>query len=599
MLLNVGIHDSALHSIPVFTRTLLTMSTPSRMPPDAWFGPSLADVAVLVAKDDFVPNRRRHDIASALQTVSKVLQKPLDAIPAQPVLLRGLLHRALPAAAAIKPARWRNVVSLTRAALHQSNLAHIPGRAQQPLSPDWAAAITLLPTRHLRFGLSRLASYCSDRSIAPHAVNDALMDRFKADIEVSGLIRNPREVHRRATVEWNKAAETVAGWPQARLIVPNYGRTYAIPWDRFPASLKADVDAWFRRLAGEILVADDDSALRHSCRPLRPKSIETRRKQLHEYLSALVIRGRDPASLTCLADVVTLPAIRDGLRFFLDRAGNKPSVQAGHVGIAIKAVAQHYVGVPDADLKEIRALVKRVTPCHDGITERNRARLRPFDDVRHRNALLNLPQRLLDVARRLDTPARRGALLVQAAVAIELLLMAPIRLGNLHRLKLGEQLLRHRNGTFRIVLRADEVKNRKSYEVLLQPPTARLIDLYLTDYRLRLIATAEGYLFPGRAAGAPKSPEMLRRQIIRTVRDHCGLEMNPHLFRHLAVLLTLQEQPGAYGQAALVLGHGSYNTTVKYYSIFETKAALEHYGRRILRLREGDADKVPLRRGRG
>ena len=65
--------------------------------------------------------------------------------------------------------------------------------------------------------------------------------------------------------------------------------------------------------------------------------------------------------------------------------------------------------------------------------------------------------------------------------------------------------------------------------------------------------------------------------------------MHPHLFRHLAGKLTLDAQPGAYGQVRDILGHKSVNTTTSYYAGMETKGALRRYDEQVLRLRDGDA----------
>jgi hypothetical protein len=40
--------------------------------------------------------------------------------------------------------------------------------------------------------------------------------------------------------------------------------------------------------------------------------------------------GRDPATLTCLADLVEMEIFKTGLHFFLDREGGTSSTQVGH-----------------------------------------------------------------------------------------------------------------------------------------------------------------------------------------------------------------------------------------------------------------------------
>jgi hypothetical protein len=52
--------------------------------------------------------------------------------------------------------------------------------------------------------------------------------------------------------------------PQHPLFIPDNRRTYAMPWETFLPSLKADVDQWLNRLAGNDLSAEWEF------RPLRP-----------------------------------------------------------------------------------------------------------------------------------------------------------------------------------------------------------------------------------------------------------------------------------------------------------------------------------------
>ena len=65
-----------------------------------------------------------------------------------------------------------------------------------------------------------------------------------------------------------------------------------------------------------------------------------------------------------------------------------------------------------------------------GLAQKNRERLRQFRDQGVIEKLMRLPQQLMAEARRLP-PSFRSAMLVQTAVAIAILINAPIRIGNL------------------------------------------------------------------------------------------------------------------------------------------------------------------------
>lgn len=116
-------------------------------------------------------------------------------------------------------------------------------------------------------------------------------------------------------------------------------------------------------------------------------------------------RGRDPQTLHHLSDVVPVPIVKDGLRFFLDRAGGRSTAQAHRMALCIRCVAQHWVGVDAAQLATLKALCKRLDPGAGGMTEKNRDRLRQFDDPENVNRLVKLPEKLqAEVARSKKPP---------------------------------------------------------------------------------------------------------------------------------------------------------------------------------------------------
>ena len=87
----------------------------------------------------------------------------------------------------------------------------------------------------------------------------------------------------------------------------------------------------------------------------------------------------------------------------------------------------------------------------------------------------------------------------------------------------------------------------KSHRVLdkpIPPMLARALDLYIARYRPQLVGAQDhGWLFPGRTE-KPKAKEALGRQIKKTIREHTGLVVNVHLFRHLNALLSDLDDPG-------------------------------------------------------
>jgi integrase len=354
------------------------------------------------------------------------------------------------------------------------------------------------------------------------------------------------------------------------------------------------VDAYLDHMAGKDILAETDF------RPLSSKSIETRTRQLRMYMSALVHRGRDPQTLRSLADLVAVETARDRLRFFLDRAGGKPTKQTYDIACVVKTLARHGVHVEEAHLKELRAICRSIKlklnelTVDTGPSPKNRDRLRQFNDPANVTALVTLPQRILAEMRGIKQPTHAQALDVQTAVAIELLLMTALRITNLAELDLDRHLIRSRpGGVVSLAIPRNEVKNRSDIEAALPAESVRLLDQYLALYRPVLLKEPSKWLFPGRDGKKPKCTPALRTLIVNCVAQRCGLKIHPHLFRHIGAKTYLDANPGAYGLMRLVLGHKSVDTTTKFYCGFETPAAMLHFDNHVLKLRGQAAPASP------
>ena len=418
--------------------------------------------------------------------------------------------------------------------------------------------------------------WCSAAGIEPEAISESTFTEFRDHLD-DALLRHPAATFAELVRGWRAARRSVEGWPRVDFTLPDQRDHWTLPWSAFPASLREDCSAWLNRLAGRDLLEDAPF------RPVRPGTLERREWQLRAFATALVSRRRDPTTITGLKDLVEIEAYKEGLRFFLERSGGEPTTAIVDLARMLKAIARHDLKLDQHYLD--RMATKRLSIGRRGQTEKNRARLRPFDDPANVIALLRLPNKLMGIASRNRNP-RAGALQAQIAVAIEILTVAPIRLGNLANLDLEQNLVRPGRGKQRhIFFQASEVKNREPLEYALPLESVELIERYLTEFRPRLASPNCTALFPGRWGG-PKAAQTLRVQIYQTIRSHTGLEMNPHLFRHAVAKIYLDAQPGNYGVVQRTLGHLSMNTTKIYYSGCETAAAVRHFDHTILKLRE-------------
>jgi integrase len=547
---------------------------------------NMADLREAILSATELSEDRRKEIASALRSLSKAVRLPLDMISTDPQKLRKLIGDMPAAMAGVSTGRWRNVRSLIQAALAQFGLVSLPMRSSRDLAPAWADLLKEVESGSARYRLGRFARFCAGCGVVPADVGQSILDDFLGELLTHSLVAEPVRVHREVILTWKRCAAAHPEWPSVVLTVPDNRDTYAVPWDAFPASLLLDVEAWLTHLGS------DDPLIERDFRPLRATSLKTRRKQIHLFLSALVQRGQEAAELDCLATVVTPLRVAEGMRFLLERSGEKKSRHAAQIAGVLLSIARHWVNAPEDQIKKIKGVVHRLTPDEHGMTERNRERLRQIDATRL-HSLLNLPEQIRRDVCKAATPGHAEALALQTAVAVELLLHAPVRIRNLVALRVGEHLLPEGTRGMTLVLRAEETKNRMPIEVPLGPETTALVNLYLEKYRPLLSDGGSNHLFPGRIGPGHKHDGTLREQIQRCVLKQCGLKVHPHLFRHIAAMVILQANPGAHGMVQRLLGHKNLQTTQNFYTGMETTAAFRAHDDLIARLRDTAAQ--PLR----
>jgi integrase len=279
---------------------------------------------------------------------------------------------------------------------------------------------------------------------------------------------------------------------------------------------------------------------------------------------------------------------KQALRFFLDRAGGTSTKYLHQQALLLKTIARHWVKAPSEDIEALGQICRRLAVKQTGMMERNRTRLRQFDNPVNVTTLVTLPRRVLDDLVRNDDGAQPASLRAMLAVAVEMLIVAPMRADNLTGLRVDRHPVRTRvgtTGTLHLVIPATETKNCAPYELALPAETERLLTSYLTRYHPRLSPDASPWLFPN-ASGQRRSTISLAQAICRFVLRETGIRMNLHLFRHTAVKLHLQLYPEDIETVRRLLGHKSVNTTLRAYAETRTAAPFRRYDEVIRRLRE-------------
>jgi len=208
--------------------------------------PTLSDRIVRLQQTPSLTMTRRRDLVSGIIRMSEVTGVDPRSTPASLQFMRPRIKAVLPAKYNLTFKSWANLRSNFRAALVQP----VP-RERKCADPEWGALRGALPDRRMRVGLARFIGFCEDTAIAPKEVCDAVSGRFRAYLEADTLVPDPHACHRITCRVWNKAVETVSGWPPLRLSLPDYRRPrQSTPITSFPLSLQEEFAAYIDSLRG-------------------------------------------------------------------------------------------------------------------------------------------------------------------------------------------------------------------------------------------------------------------------------------------------------------------------------------------------------------
>jgi integrase len=527
--------------------------------------PTLSDVIVRHQQNPSLTATRRRDLVSAVIRMSEMTGADLGNTPASLQLMRPLIKAVRPAQHDLTLKTWANLRSNFRAALVQP----VP-QERKPANPEWGALRAALPDKRMRIGLTRFISFCEDQVIAPKQVCDAVSDRFRTHLEADTQVPDPHACHRITCRVWNKAVETVSGWPQLRLSLPDYSRPrQSTPITSFPLSLQDEFASYIGSLRGGDLFAEKGAQKALALSTVRQRGVE-----LGLALSALVDSGREPASITSLACLVEPDAFTTILRRYL-RDQNTPRPFAHNLAWTLISLARRWVRLDPVSLGELDALRKCLGDQPKRLTEKNRTLLNTLEDPAVRAKLFVFPERLANWAE--HAPPVRSAIAMQIAIAVAILQHAPLRIANLAELRLDRHLMRPGGprSLWQVDIPPDEVKNDQALTYELPRRVTALLDRYNRRFRPSLAERDNQYLFP--VGSTHKCPHALSQQIRQALADWVGIHMTPHQFRHFAGRLMQQHSPGAFGAIAQLLGQRDERTAIRYYSGLDTLSAGRHF----------------------
>ncbi len=444
--------------------------------------------------------------------------------------------------------------------------------------PAWRDLLDRLPASLEFARLRSFVAHCDEQHIAPHAVTQDTLARYVEQRIAHRGGGRQNDHGRRVANLWRRAAREIAAWPD-QILLPTRQLTRSRPLSLYGAPLVAEVDGYALRLTGgdQINLFDE-----RSVRPRAAATVVTRLSCIRRLLHGAAEAGIPLERLSHLAVLTERDVFRAAIGWHLKRAGDKTNADIEQLAVTVISVAQ-ILGVDEPVLKALKADTRRLkAPVSNAIAPRNAAILDSLDDPMRRAKLLHLPARLMREATRLrdgwtDTagvahaPRRHeAAWLAGIAVAVEIELHLPLRMLNLQRLRLGQEVVALPESRQRkiFVIRVDgaQVKNRQGVEATLTGPSAILMEDYLANFRALLPHAGGIWLFPG-ALGteAPRDKVSFGRAITDVIHRHVGITMHPHAFRAFAAALILEADPHAIDDLRALLGHAGFETATKFY----------------------------------
>jgi integrase len=577
---------------------------------------SLADLSAFVANHPDLSPTQRRDMTSAITSLAAYLGSVATALPADGRRLRHRIDRLHHEQLGVTKKRLDNVIGGTKRALKLAS-AQFPGaRRRAGLEAAWAPLRDALPPKSKYvYHLGSFIAFCSDRAVAPDAVDDDTLAAFLEHLENNSLRKDPRRAYRNACKWWNQAVTNIPDWPQQSVSVPSFKASpKTIPLDAFPDSFAADLEACQAVLLtpnpfrGKTKRRRRDGKRRHTrTAAYAPATAQQWRAMLHRAASVLVDAGICPLSdVTEIAVLCEADAAERILSHYWAEAGEQATAYTALLAKVLAIVAEVYLDADEQQLDDLWANVADMTPDSEGLTQKNRDRLKLLSSDDNKRLLLNVPIELCrdpnsDKPRCKAIARKQDAVDLMVAAAVAILLHAPVRLKNLTRISLEYHLTRNADGSAALYVPAGDVKNGVALDFLLPTEAMDILDDYLAHARCWWLGPNDDRLFP--FGDTRPSQAHFGDLLTQRVRRVTGLRVNTHLFRHIAAKLYLDEYPGQYEVIRLQLGHKSLSTTIQFYCGLEREAAVNQFTNTVVEKRaelnaESRAVKHRRRRGR-
>lgn len=533
--------------------------------------PMFADLITTIEKDQSLDATRRRDMISGLRRMAKAIGRTPQDVPCHGRWLQSRLAKIAPAAIGLSIKAWQNIVSDARAAMVHAGIVERRDSRIADMSPEWRtlwAALLASKDKTLQPALCRFVYFLNTQRILPEHVCDNAAQAYLAALVRNEISKSPEVAFRAAVNGWNLAVHRLPNWPQRKLALEHRQKVIKLIETKFPASFLRDLEQLMHQLS-----TPDPLAQNGRTRALRPATIGQYRRQIIRFASELVHSGVPISEIDSIASLLAPKMAERGLRQMLSRTENKTKKMISEVASLLRNLSRISNQTEDTRKQLASLAVRLTTEPQRGMTGKNRDRLRVLQNDTTMLRLLHLPDRLFTKPPNGKANAYTKALAREDAVAINILLVCPVRIKNLAGIHLEHHIQRPGDGRAYLVLTEDDLKNARPLEFELPKEVIGMIDRHLATRSPLMCPFGTPWLFPRRDGTASIEPGQLSARIKNRVQKTAGLQVNAHLFRHIAVMNWLDANPGGYEAARRLLGHSEVSHTINMYSGLEVKSA--------------------------
>jgi len=279
------------------------------------------------------------------------------------------------------------------------------------LTPAWSTQCDQVADKHARSFIRTLASFCSSKGIEPEHVDEAALKAFEAAIRASTKKR-PTQFIRDTRKTWNSLSATLPGWPQTQLEVADRRPNPSVAPNGLPDSFILDMESFLNRSSN----GGRFKPLRKGPRADATK-IDTRRK-IFQLVTMLAAKAWDLSTLSGLKDLVMDP---EALDIIIDTmwdggAGEECAHHYNRLRL-LRTIAKHWAHAGEEILEQLKEAERAFRETTDGLTERNKAKIRQFADENNIRRLVMLPANVVEELRP-EQPTLGEAIVVQSALVL-------------------------------------------------------------------------------------------------------------------------------------------------------------------------------------